>query len=143
VCIEEVPLLTKFIAFVVLENAFLIIKSALAAAIPDVSRDMVHQRARHEQLKMLMCKQDKHLKKKKIQEEDGDDDYSQKVYKDEFNKQSTNLKTYLKNTKENTNEIVVNLEHAYTDDDNSPPTKKGNVMEMPSLEKIENKNDRI
>lgn len=140
-CIAAAPVVWKVWTFVILENAFLIIKVAVAQAIPDVSRDMVHQRERHDHVKMLMVKQTKHQRKKKT-DQDGDDDYSQKVYTDEFNPKSTNLKTYLKNTKENTGEIVVNIEDP-NDENNSPPLKKGNVMEMPSLEKIETKNDRI
>jgi len=118
--------------FVILENGFLIIKTALASAIPDISPDTIKQRQRHEHIKMLMIKQNKHTKKKKnVDNNDDDEEFSQNVYLDEFKQQSLNLKTYLKNSKDGKNEIVLNLE------------EKGDINEMPSLEHIKGDKKKI
>lgn len=77
-CVTEVPMQMKVWIFVILENGFLIIKTALAAAIPDISPDTIKQRQRHEHIKMLMIKQNKHTKKKK-NDNDDDNEFSQNV----------------------------------------------------------------
>lgn len=74
----DIPLYWKVWLFVILENGFLIIKTALSAGISDVSTPIQRQRQRHEHLKMLMTKQKKQKKEKPV-----DDDYNNKVVMNE------------------------------------------------------------